>query len=78
MLTFQSQFLHSTFSAITLVALFSALLMIWPTFFAIFFAALFLLQSCCAELKVMMLSWTQVGYGPVFASFPRPGFSSML
>lgn len=78
MVIFQSQFFHLTCSAITLVVIFGALLMIWPAFFALFLTTLLLLQSCCAELKVMMLSWTEVGHAPIVVSLRRPGLSNML
>jgi hypothetical protein len=78
MITVKNQFLQLTLSAITFVVVVGALLMIWPAIFALFLGVLLLLQSCCAELEMVVLSWAEVGPVPIVASLRRPGLPAML
>jgi hypothetical protein len=65
MITAKSQFLQLTLSAITFVFVIGALSMIWPVIIALFLGVLWLLQSCCVEQAVAVLSWVEVSNVPV-------------
>jgi hypothetical protein len=79
MITVKSQFLQLTLSAITFAFVIGALSMIWPAIIALFLGILLLLQSCCAEQEVAVLSWTEIGHVSIlFASLRRPGLPAIL
>jgi hypothetical protein len=79
MITARSQFLQLTLSAITFVFVIGALSMIWPAIIALFLGALWLLQSCCAEQAVAVLSWVEVNNVPiVVASLRRTDLPTIL
>jgi hypothetical protein len=79
MITVKSQFFQLTWAAITFVLVVGALSMIWPAIIALFLGALLLLQSCCAEQAVAVLSWIEVNNVPiVVASLRRPGLPTMF
>jgi hypothetical protein len=65
MITAKSQFLQLTLSAVTFVVVIGALSMIWPAVIALFLGVLWLLQSCCVEQAVAVLSWVEVSNVPV-------------
>ena len=65
--------------AITFVLVLGALSMIWPGIIALFFGVLLLLQSCCVEQEILVLSWAEVSHVPMASvSFRRPGLASLL
>jgi hypothetical protein len=79
MITVKSQSLQLTLSAITFVLVVGALSMIWPVIIALFLGALLLLQACCAEQAVAVLSWAEVdNVSIVFVSLRRPDLPAML
>jgi hypothetical protein len=79
MITVKNQFVQQTLAAITLVLVLGALSMIWPGIIALFLGVFLLLQSCCTQLEIAMISWTEVGNASIaFASFRRPGLPAML
>jgi len=65
MSTVKSQFFQLTWAVITFVLVVGALSMIWPAIIALFLGALLLIQSCCAEQAVVVLSWVEVSNVPV-------------
>jgi hypothetical protein len=62
MITVKNQILQLTLSAVTFAFVIGALSMIWPAIIALFLGVLLLLQSCCAEQQMAVLSWTEVGH----------------
>jgi len=65
-------------SVITFVLVIGSLSMIWPAIIALFLGTILLLQSCCFEEVIAMLSWAEIGHMPIVASLRRPGLPAML
>ncbi len=79
MITAKSQFLQLALSAITFIVVVGVLSMIWPAIIALSLGALLLLQSCCAEQAIAVLSWAEIGNASiVFASLRRPDLPTMF
>jgi hypothetical protein len=78
MIKVKSQSLQLTLSVITFVLVVGSLSMIWPAIIALFVGAVLLLQTCCFEEVIAMLSWAEVGHMPVVASLRRPGLPAVL
>jgi hypothetical protein len=78
MIKVKRQSLQLTLSVITVVLVIGSLSMVWPAIIALFLGAVLLLQSCCFEEVIAMLSWAEVENMSVVASLRRPGLPAML
>ncbi|MBH0191430.1 MAG: hypothetical protein HP492_06640 [Nitrospira sp.] len=80
MITPKVQFGRHTLEAMTVVFVFGALSMIWPSIIAISFGIFLLLQSFLgAEQAIAILSWAEVSHLPIaLSSFRRFGSPAML
>lgn len=64
MIKAKRQYLQLALSALTFVLVIGALSMVWPAIIALFLGAILLLQSCCLEELLAMLSWAAIGHMP--------------
>lgn len=78
MIKVKRQSLQLMLSVITAVLVVGSLSMVWPAIIALFLGAILLLQSCCLEEMIAMLSWAEIGYMPNVASLRRSGLSAVL
>jgi len=58
------QSLQLAWFVITFVLVIGSLSMVWPAIFALFLGTILLLQSCCLEDVIALLSWAVVGDVP--------------
>lgn len=61
MTTIKSPFIQLALAAITLVFIFGALSMIWPSIIALFLGAFMLIQSFTVDQEIAMRSWAEIG-----------------
>jgi hypothetical protein len=78
MIKVKRQSLQLTLSVITFVLVICSLSMVWPAIFALFLGTILLLQSCCLEELMTMLSWAEISHMPIAASLRRPGLPATL
>jgi hypothetical protein len=65
-------------SVIIFVLVIGSLSMVWPAIIALFLGAVLLLQTCCFEEVIAMLSWVEGEHTSVVASLRRPSLPAML
>jgi hypothetical protein len=65
-------------SVIWFVLVIGSLSMVWPAIIALFLGAVLLLQTCCFEEVIAMLSWVEGEHTSVVASLRRPSLPAML
>ena len=77
MITIKSHLLQQTMVVMTLILLFAALSMIWPTIIALSFGILLLIQYFGVEQERVILSWAETDNVSITCVSFNSGFSTV-